>query len=62
MFRWFIATALGVLGIGDSARSDESPDKGRTVHDFTVRTIDGEDFAMKEYAGGVLMIVNVASK
>ncbi len=61
MFRWAIASALGILGISGPAKADEAM-KGKTVHDFAVKTIDGEDFAMKSYAGNVLMVVNVASK
>jgi glutathione peroxidase len=33
-----------------------------SVHDFTVRTIDGRDQSLSDYAGQVLMIVNVASR
>lgn len=62
MFRWVIASVLSLIGAGDAGTKEESPHKGKTVHDFKAKTIDGEDFAMKEYAGNVLMIVNVASK
>ncbi|MCL7035266.1 hypothetical protein MKW94_009753 [Papaver nudicaule] len=37
----------------------ESP---KTIYDFTVKNIDGTDVSMKDYAGKVLLIVNVASK
>lgn len=33
-----------------------------TVHSFRARTIDGEERALSDYAGKVLLIVNVASK
>jgi len=33
-----------------------------TVHDFTVRSIDGRQVSLSEYEGCVLLIVNVASK
>lgn len=33
-----------------------------SVFDFTAKTIDGEDQALADYAGKVLLIVNVASK
>ena len=33
-----------------------------TVHDFTARTITGRDQPLAEFAGKVLLIVNVASK
>jgi glutathione peroxidase len=32
------------------------------VHDFTVKTIDGKDKKLADYAGSVLLVVNVASK
>lgn len=32
------------------------------VHDFTIKTITGEEKSLKEYSGKSLMIVNVASK
>ena len=34
----------------------------RTVHDFTMKDIDGKDVALADYKGKVLLIVNVASK
>ncbi|MGE0407634.1 MAG: glutathione peroxidase [Amphiplicatus sp.] len=33
-----------------------------TVYDFTAQTIDGEDVRLSDFAGKVLLIVNVASK
>lgn len=33
----------------------------KTVHDFTVKNIDGKDVSLSEYKGKVLLIVNVAS-
>jgi glutathione peroxidase len=33
-----------------------------SVHDFTVRTIDGRNVALSEYKGKALLIVNVASQ
>ncbi|MCA9034972.1 MAG: glutathione peroxidase [Planctomycetaceae bacterium] len=33
-----------------------------SVHEFTVKSIDGKDVDMSQYKGKVLMIVNVASK
>jgi glutathione peroxidase len=35
---------------------------GESVHDFTVQRIDGEEVALSEYEGKVLLIVNTASK
>ena len=33
-----------------------------TAHDFSHRTIDGEERSLREYAGKALLVVNVASK
>ena len=33
-----------------------------TIYDFTAKTIDGRDVSLREYAGKVLLIVNVASR
>jgi glutathione peroxidase len=33
-----------------------------SVHDFTVKTIDGRNIALSEYKGKTLLIVNVASQ
>ena len=34
----------------------------QSVHQFTVRNIDGEEVSLKDYEGKVVMIVNTASK
>ncbi len=34
----------------------------KSVHDFTMKDIDGKDVSLKEYKGKVTLIVNVASK
>ena len=33
-----------------------------SVHDFTVRSIDGEEVALSTFAGKVLLLVDVASR
>ncbi|HWI42371.1 MAG TPA: glutathione peroxidase [Nocardioides sp.] len=35
---------------------------GRTAHDFTVQAADGNQVSLGDYAGKVLLVVNVASK
>ena len=37
-------------------------DRAPTVHDFSAKTIDGKDRRLAEYAGKVLLVVNVASE
>lgn len=34
----------------------------KSIYDFTVKDIDGEDVKLSRYKGDVLLIVNVASK
>jgi glutathione peroxidase len=36
--------------------------QGKNLHDFTVKTIDGEDFPLSQLKGKKVMVVNVASK
>jgi glutathione peroxidase len=33
-----------------------------TIHDFTAQTIDGNERSLRDYAGKVLLVVNVASQ
>lgn len=37
-------------------------DRAPTVHDFSAKTIDGKDKRLADYAGKVLLVVNVASE
>ncbi|KAJ6733869.1 GLUTATHIONE PEROXIDASE, partial [Salix koriyanagi] len=39
--------------------AEESP---KSIYDFTVKDIGGNDMSLSEYSGKVLLIVNVASK
>jgi glutathione peroxidase len=34
----------------------------KTIHDFSVKTIDGKDKSLADYKGNVLLVVNVASE
>jgi len=34
----------------------------KTIYDFTMKNIDGEEVALSEYKGTVLLVVNVARK
>ncbi len=56
-----VSLSAGLLVIactGLSARAQEAP----SVHDFTVKTIDGQEVSLADYKGKVLLIVNTASK
>jgi glutathione peroxidase len=37
-------------------------DAPKSIYDFTVKDIDGQDVALSKYKGDVLLIVNLASK
>lgn len=39
-----------------------SPPPAKSVYDFTVKNINGQEESLKQYEGKVLLIVNVASK
>ncbi len=49
-----------LTGAAKAARTD-APAAG-SVHDFTMKSIDGADVPLARYKGKVLLIVNVASK
>ena len=36
--------------------------KGKTIHDFELKTIDGDSKKLSDFEGKVLLVVNVASK
>jgi glutathione peroxidase len=47
---------LFILSISANAQQQ------KTFHDFTVKTIDGNDFPLSKLKGKKIMVVNVASK
>src|SRR5260370_538000 len=54
------------IGAGRSRQLDEFPVSGRKntmagVHDFTAKSLAGEDIPLKRFEGQVLLIVNTAS-
>lgn len=58
-----IAVSVSVASADSDKKADEdSPKKGTSVYDFTVRDIDGQEVKLSSYKGKVLLIVNVASK
>jgi glutathione peroxidase len=62
MTRILIAIALiATFGFGNSIAANP-PKKTKTIHDFTVKDIDGNDVKLKKYKGKVALVVNVASK
>ena len=56
-----VVLAVGLVSIG--VFKDPAPTSGeKSVYEFTMKTIDGEEKPLSAYEGKVLMIVNVASK
>ena len=43
-------------------KADQPKAPAKTVYDFKVKTIDGNEITLSDYKGKVLLIVNVASK
>lgn len=60
-----IALFVGLeIAPGQASAADNSNKVAaeKSIYDFTVKNIDGEDVKLSKYKGGVLLIVNVASK
>jgi len=65
----FLLGMLAVAGLSaatfatqPSAVMTEAPAASGTVHNYTVKTIDGKDVKLSQYKGKKLLIVNTASK
>ena len=62
------AIVLSISIGGECVAGDEKHEDGdkmtkvESIYDLTVKDIDGDDVALSKYKGGVLLIVNVASK
>ena len=55
---FIIATFALLIAVNGFSQSK----KGKSIYDFTVKDIKGNDVSLKDYEGKVLLIVNVASK
>jgi glutathione peroxidase len=63
MTKILIAIALmTTFGAGSLLAAAVPPKKAKTIYDFTVKDIDGNDVKLKKYKGKVALVVNVASK
>jgi glutathione peroxidase len=63
MTKFLIAIALiATFGAGNLLAAAAPPKKAKTIYDFTVKDIDGNDVKLKKYKGKVALVVNVASK
>lgn len=57
---WLLSGVL-MMGLTHAVLGGEKT-SSRSVHDFTVRDIDGKEVKLSDYKGKVLLIVNVASE
>ena len=65
-----LVPAIGFWGCGRQGAESPTPVQTvkletpmpQSVYEFTMKDIDGKDVSLKQYAGKVLVIVNVASK
>ena len=55
------ATTAGLPGT-DASASPAAPTQEESLHSLTARTIDGQDQALADYRGKVLLVVNTASE
>jgi glutathione peroxidase len=62
----FLAILLALAGISGKGLSqlkqEKTMEQQPALYSFTMKTIDGKDKPLSDYAGKVLLIVNVASK
>jgi glutathione peroxidase len=63
----FMGTIAFVTGVACSQSAPQTPEltarwKDATMHDIKVKTLDGKDANLSEYAGKVVLVVNVASQ
>jgi len=65
MYGWIVFAIVGgaslCLCLASSGPGPETP-AAKSVFDFTVKDVEGIDVKLSDYKGGVLMIVNVASR
>src|SRR5688572_25920000 len=59
--RSLLSAALLACGLRQDAQAEEGP-VASSVHDFTMKDIDGKEVALSSYKGKVALIVNVASR
>lgn len=57
-----VSISVALIWKGDAALNDGVRMTETSVHDFTMKNIDGADVKLSSYGGKVLLLVNVASK
>jgi glutathione peroxidase len=62
----FVAGILVLMGVfaflTDKLLASKKPAQARSVYDFTVESLDGEQISLSRYKGKYILIVNTASK
>ena len=53
---------LVILNFGCGNKQKTQPQQKKTIYDFVVKDIDGNDVSLANFKGKVMLIVNVASK
>ncbi len=56
-----LGSAWAALADETKAKSPGAEETGRSVFEFKVQSIDGQEVSLSKYKGDVLLIVNVAS-
>lgn len=54
--------SIAMLGCVASESASADPVKAASLHDFTIKDIDGKDVKLSKFKGKVVLVVNVASK
>ena len=66
IIKLFVAALIGVLlivlPIFSCYAETKQQERDKTIYDFSVKTIDGQEQSLSHYKGNVVLIVNVASK
>jgi glutathione peroxidase len=57
-----IGVLLIILPIFSCNAETKQQERDKTIYDFSVKTIDGQEQSLSHYKGNVVLIVNVASK
>ena len=58
----FLSILVFMLSVGCLGQNSIDQKNSKSIYDFTVKDIKGNDVSLKNYEGKVLLIVNVASK
>ena len=57
-----LSTAFCAVPLVANTSDENEMTKPASIYNFTMKSIDGKDVKLSTYEGGVLLIVNVASR